>query len=151
MPFHGFQLTASINIITNDIIVKAGTHLLAFGVEKIPFLSNIIFWNSGYVQRMKGKTFCLIFFLEKWVCEDLFERNSFPPPSWDQCAGNSFSSPFFKRLRSFQSTSSRVWAPGSESTMKSLVLTDRTFVHWYFCPPGHFFNVHVNFFRPCHF
>ena len=157
MPFHGFQPTASKNIITNDIIVKAGTHLLAFGVEKIPFLSNIIFWNSGYVQRMKGKTFCLIFFLEKWVCEDLFERNSFPPPSWDQCAGNSFSSPFFKRLRSFQSTSSRVWAPGSESTMKSLVLTDRTFVHWYFCPPGHFFTVHVKFppmsffYWPCHF
>ena len=64
MPFHGFQLTASINIITNDIIVKAGTHLLAFGVEKTPFLSNITFWNSSSVQRMKGKTFCLIFFLK---------------------------------------------------------------------------------------
>ena len=82
MPFHGFQHTASITIITNDLIIKAGTHLLAFGVEKTPFLSNITFWNSGFVQRVKGKTFCLIFFLEKWVCEDLFERNSFPPPSW---------------------------------------------------------------------
>ena len=151
MPFHGFQLTASINIITNDIIVKAGTHLLAFGVEKIPFLSNIIFWNSGYVQRMKGKTFCLIFFLKSESVKTYLSEILFHHLPKDQCAGNSFSPPFFKRLRSFQSTSSRVWAPGSESTMKSLVLTDRTFVHWYFCPPGHFFNVHVNFFRPCHF
>ena len=108
MPFHGFQLTASINIITNDIIVKAGTHLLAFGVEKIPFLSNIIFWNSGYVQRMKGKTFCLIFFLKSESVRTYLSEILFHHLPKDQCAGNSFPSPFFKRLRSFQSTCSRV-------------------------------------------
>ena len=126
MSFHVFQPTASI---TNDLIIKTGTILLAFGVEKIPFLSNIAFGIQASCRRMKRGTFCLIFFLKSESVKTYLSEILFHHLPKDQCAGNSFSSPFLNRLRSFQSTSSRVSAPGSESTMKSLVLTDRTFVH----------------------
>ena len=126
--------------------------MLAFGVEKILFLSNITFWNSGFVQAdEKGNILFIIFFSKSESVKTYLSEILFHHLPKDQCAGNSFSSPFLNRLRSFQSTSSRVSAPGSESTMKSLVLTDRTFVHWCFCPPGHFspsisfFAAHVIF------
>ena len=62
MTFHVFQPTASK---TNNLIIKAGTPLLAFGVEKIPFLSNITFWNSGFVQADEKGNILFNFFLEK--------------------------------------------------------------------------------------